>query len=154
HRMNRVEYANAIRDLLALEVDATTLLPADDWSNGFDKIAEFLGVSPGLRERYVAASAKISRLAVGDPETAPLDITYTLKGDLSQTATLDGQPLGTRGGTIIRHIFPLDGEYSIKLSLAKLSFGQVFGEGAECEELEVTLNGERGKLYRLEEVAV
>jgi Protein of unknown function (DUF1592)/Protein of unknown function (DUF1588)/Protein of unknown function (DUF1587)/Protein of unknown function (DUF1585)/Protein of unknown function (DUF1595)/Planctomycete cytochrome C len=152
HRMNRVEYANAIRDLLALEVDATTLLPADDSSNGFDNIADVLGVSPALLERYVAAAAKISRLAVGDPETAPLDITYTLKGDLSQTATLDGQPLGTRGGTIIRHIFPLDGEYSIKLSLAKLSFGQVFGEGAEGEELEVTLDGRRVKLYKLDEV--
>jgi Protein of unknown function (DUF1592)/Protein of unknown function (DUF1588)/Protein of unknown function (DUF1587)/Protein of unknown function (DUF1585)/Protein of unknown function (DUF1595)/Planctomycete cytochrome C len=152
HRMNRVEYANAIRDLLALEVDPVTLLPADDSSNGFDNIADVLGVSPALLERYVSAAAKISRLAVGNPETAPLDITYTLKGDLSQTGTLDGQPLGTRGGAAIRHNFPLDGEYLIKLSLAKLSFGQVFGEGAEDEELEVTLNGERVKLYRLDEV--
>jgi Protein of unknown function (DUF1592)/Protein of unknown function (DUF1588)/Protein of unknown function (DUF1587)/Protein of unknown function (DUF1585)/Protein of unknown function (DUF1595)/Planctomycete cytochrome C len=152
HRMNRIEYANAIRDLLALEVDPVTLLPADDSSNGFDNVADVLGVSPALLERYVSAAAKISRLAVGNPETAPLDITYTLKGDLSQTGALDGQPLGTRGGAAIRHNFPLDGEYLIKLSLAKLSFGQVFGEGAEGEELEVTLNGERVKLYRLDEV--
>jgi cytochrome c551/c552 len=152
HRMNRVEYANAIRDLLALEVDPVTLLPADDSSNGFDNIADVLGVSPALLERYVSAAAKISRLAVGNPETAPLDITYTLKGDLSQTGTLDGQSPGTRGGAALRHNFPLDGEYLIKLSLAKLSFGQVFGEGAEGEELEVTLNGERVKLYKLDEV--
>lgn len=152
HRMNRAEYANAIRDLLAVDVDATTLLPADDSSNGFDNVADVLGVSPALLERYVSAAAKISRLAVGDPETAPLDVTYTVKGDLTQTETLDGLPLGTRGGTLIHHNFPLDGEYRIKLSLAKLSFGQVFGEGAEGQELEVTLNGRRVKLYKLDEV--
>jgi cytochrome c551/c552 len=152
HRMNRGEYANAIRDLLAVDVDAATLLPADDSSNGFDNIADVLGISPALLERYVAAAAKISRLAVGDPETAPLDVTYTVRGDLSQTETLDGLPLGTRGGTVVRHNFPLDGEYLIKLSLMKLSFGQVFGEGAEGQELEVSLNGERVKLYKLDEV--
>src|SRR5579863_10040008 len=154
HRMNRGEYANAIRDLLAVDVDPTTLLPADDSSGGFDNIADVLGVSPALLERYVSAAAKISRLAVGDPETAPLDVTYTVKGDLTQTVTLDGLPLGTRGGTAIRHNFPLDGEYLIKLSLAKLSFGQVFGEGAEGQELEVTLDGQRVKLYKLDEVAM
>jgi cytochrome c551/c552 len=152
HRMNRGEYANAIRDLLGVNVDAATLLPADDSSNGFDNIADVLGVSPALLERYVAAAAKVSRLAVGDPETAPLDVTYTVIGDLSQTETLDGLPPGTRGGTLIRHNFPLDGEYLIKLSLTKLSFGQVFGEGAEGQELEVTLNGQRVKLYKLEPV--
>jgi hypothetical protein len=152
HRMNRVEYANAIRDLLAVEVDPSTVLPADDSSNGFDNIADVLGISPALLERYVTAAAKISRLAVGDPDTAPLDVTYTVKGDLSQDRTLDGLPPGTRGGTVIRHNFPLNGEYLIKLSLTKLSFGQVFGEGAEGQELEVTLNGDRVKLYQLEEV--
>ena len=154
HRMNRAEYANAIRDLLGVEIDPTTLLPADDSSNGFDNIADVLGVSPALLERYVAAAAKISRLAVGDPETAPLDVTYTVKGDLTQTTTEDGLPLGTRGGMLVRHNFPLDGEYLIKLSLAKLSFGQVFGEGAEGQELEVTLNGQRVKLYKLDQTAM
>jgi len=150
--MNRVEYANAIRDLLALEVDSSTLLPADDSSHGFDNIADVLGVSPSLLERYVSAAAKISRLAVGERDAAPAQVTYTVKGDLSQNQTLEGQPLGTRGGTTIRHNFPVDGEYLIKLSLLKLSFGQVFGEGAEGEELEVTLNGERVKLFKLDEV--
>jgi cytochrome c551/c552 len=152
HRMNRAEYANAIRDLLALEVDSSTLLPADDSSRGFDNIADVLGVSPSLLERYVAAAAKISRLAVGERDAAPLQVTYTVKGDLSQNQTLEGQPLGTRGGTTIKHNFPVDGEYQIKLSLLKLSFGQVFGEGAEGEELEVTLNGQRVKLFKLDEV--
>jgi len=152
HRINRVEYANAIRDLLALEVDSSTLLPADDSSHGFDNIADVLGVSPSLLERYVSSAAKISRLAVGERDAAPAQVTYTVKGDLSQNQTLEGQPLGTRGGTTIRHNFPVDGEYLIKLSLLKLSFGQVFGEGAEGEELEVTLNGERAKLFKLDEV--
>jgi len=154
HRMNRAEYANAIRDLLSLEVDASTLLPADDSSRGFDNIADVLGVSPSLLERYVAAAAKISRLAVGERDASPLQVTYTVKGDLSQNQTLEGQPLGTRGGTTIKHNFPVDGEYQIKLSLLKLSFGQVFGEGAEGEELEVTLNGQRVKLFKLDEVAM
>jgi hypothetical protein len=152
HRMNRVEYANAIRDLLSIDVDPSTLLPADDSSHGFDNIADVLGVSPSLLERYVSAAAKISRLAVGERDAAPVQVTYTIKGDLSQNQTLEGQPLGTRGGTTIRHNFPVDGEYVIKLSLLKLSFGQVFGEGAEGEELEVTLNGQRVKLFKLDEV--
>jgi hypothetical protein len=152
HRMNRGEYANAIQDLLAVDVDPATLLPADDSSNGFDNIADVLGVSPALLERYVSAAAKISRMAVGDPETAPTDVTYTVKGDLTQTGTLEGQPIGTRGGMLIHHNFPLDGEYAVKLSLTKLSFGQVFAEGAEGQELEVILNGQRIKLYKLDEV--
>jgi hypothetical protein len=152
HRMNRVEYENAIRDLLALDVDSSTLLPADDSSHGFDNIADVLGVSPSLLERYVAAAAKISRLAVGERDAAPAQVTYSVKGDLSQNQTLEGMPLGTRGGTTIRHNFPVDGEYSIRLALLKLSFGQVFGEGAEGEELEVTLNGQRVKLFKLDEV--
>jgi hypothetical protein len=152
HRMNRAEYANAIRDLLGMEIDPVTMLPADDSSNGFDNIADVLGVSPALLERYVSAAAKISRAAVGDPEISPLDVTYTVKGDLSQTSTIDGLPMGTRGGTAIHHNFPLDGEYLIKLSLQKLSFGQVFGSSAEGEMLEVTLNGERVKLYQLDDM--
>jgi hypothetical protein len=152
HRMNRVEYANAIRDLLSLDVDPSTLLPADDSSHGFDNIADVLGVSPSLLERYVAAAAKISRLAVGERDAAPAQVTYTVKGDLSQNQTLEGQPAGTRGGTTILHNFPVDGEYQIRLSLLKLSFGQVFGEGAEGEDLELTLNGERVKLFKLDEV--
>jgi mono/diheme cytochrome c family protein len=152
HRMNRVEYENAIRDLLALDVDSATLLPADDSSHGFDNIADVLGVSPSLLERYVAAAAKIGRLAVGERDAAPAQVTYTVKGDLSQNQTLDGQPLGTRGGTTITHNFPVDGEYVIRLALLKLSFGQVFGEAAEGEELEVTLNGQRVKLFKLDDV--
>jgi mono/diheme cytochrome c family protein len=151
HRMNRAEYANAIRDLLALEVDASTLLPADNSSHGFDNIADVLGVSPSLLERYVSAAAKISRLAVGDREPAAIQVSYAVSGDVSQNQTLDGQPLGTRGGTIIRHNFPVDGEYTFRLSL-KRSTGGVFGGSAPGEQLEVTLDGRPVKRFLLEEV--
>ena len=120
--MNRAEYANAIRDLLALDVDSSTLLPADDSSHGFDNIADVLGVSPSLLERYVAAAAKISRLAVGERDAAPAQVTYTVKGDLSQNQTLEGQPLGTRGGTTITHNFPVDGEYVDPAGAAEAQF--------------------------------
>jgi len=151
HRMNRVEYANAIRDLLAVDVDATTVLPADNSTRGFDNIADVLGVSPSLLEGYVAAAAKISRLAVGDREAAAKQITYPVKSDLSQDRTLDGQPLGTRGGTVITHNFPVDGEYTIRLSL-KRSTGGVFGGGAVGQQVEVTVNGQIVKRYLLDPV--
>jgi hypothetical protein len=150
HRMNRVEYANAIHDLLSLDVDASTLLPADNSSRGFDNVANVLGVSPSLLEGYVSAAAKISRLAVGDREAATKQITYTVKSDLSQNQTLDGQPIGTRGGTIITHNFPVDGDYDFKLSLKRVT-GGVFGTAAVGEQLEVTLNGQPVKRFLLEE---
>jgi cytochrome c551/c552 len=151
HRMNRVEYANAIRDLLSLDVDAATLLPADNSSRGFDNIADVLGVSPSLLEGYVSAAAKVSRLAVGDREAAAKQITYPIKGDLSQNQTLEGQPLGTRGGTVITHTFPVDGEYTFRLAL-KRSTGGVFGGGAVDQQLEVTLNDQVVKRFLLDPV--
>ena len=99
HRLNRAEYANAIRDLLALDVDAATLLPPDDSTPGFDNIADVLGVSPALLERYLTAAGEISALAVGDPSIRrPTSRTYRVRGDTSQTEHLEGLPLGTRGG--------------------------------------------------------
>ena len=153
HRMNRAEYANAIRDLLSLEVDAGTLLPADNSSHGFDNLANVLGVSPSLLERYVSAAAKVSRLAVGDREPAASQVTYTVDGEVSQNQTLDGLPLGTRGGTVINHNFPVDGEYTFRLSL-KRSTGGVFGAGAVGEQLEVTVDGQPVKRFLLEDVPV
>ena len=108
------------------------------------------------RRRCSSATSPRPRRSAGSRSAnatrRPAQVTYTVKGDLSQNQTLEGQPLGTRGGTTIRHNFPVDGEYLIRLSLLKLSFGQVFGEGAEGEELEVTLNGQRVKLFKLDEV--
>src|SRR5437588_6564379 len=111
HRLNRAEYANAIRDLIAIDVDASTILPADDSSEGLDNIAEVLGTSPALIERYVGAAAKISRIAVGDTDISPLSTTYKVRGDLTQENHIEGLPLGTRGGILIRHNFPVEGEY-------------------------------------------
>src|SRR5687767_2776695 len=99
HRLNRTEYANAIRDLLALEIDAASLLPAEDAASGFDNNAGLLSVSPTLLERYLSAAAKISALAVGDATLiGPASQTYVVRGDVSQSAHLEGLPLGTRAG--------------------------------------------------------
>jgi len=145
HRLNRAEYANAVRDLLAIEVDAATILPADDSSEGFDNIAAALAVSPALIERYVAAAGKISRLAVGNLLISPATVTYRVPGDLSQSEHVEGLPLGTRGGVLIRHTFPLDAEYSFKVRARSAGIG-VGGVGPSGEELEFVLNGERVKL--------
>jgi cytochrome c551/c552 len=145
HRLNRTEYTNAIRDLLAIDVDAATILPADDSSEGFDNIADALAVSPALIERYVAAAGKISRLAVGNLLISPATVTYRVPGDLSQAEHVEGLPLGTRGGVLIRHTFPLDAEYTFKVRARSAGIG-VGGVGPSGEELEFVLNGERVKL--------
>jgi cytochrome c553 len=145
HRLNRTEYANAVRDLLALDIDAATLLPADDSSEGFDNIADALAVSPALVERYAAAATKISRMAVGSILTNAFTTTYRVPGDLSQTQHIDGLPLGTRGGILVHHNFPLDAEYDIKVRARSGGIG-VGGIGVSGEELEVMLNGERVKV--------
>jgi hypothetical protein len=118
HRLNRVEYANAIRDLLALDVDVAALLPPDDSAAGFDNIADVLGVSPALIEGYAAAAAQISRRAIGSPTIGLDRTTYRVPGDVSQAAHVDGLPLGTRGGFVIRHTFPLDAEYDLQVGQA------------------------------------
>jgi hypothetical protein len=141
HRLNRVEYANAVRDLLDVTVDATTLLPADDSSAGFDNIASALSVSPALLSSYVAAAARISRLAVGDPSASSVVATYRAPRGLVQAEHLDGQPLGTRGGMSIRHFFPLDAEYEIRVARGGGGFGLEALGGDE--EVEITVNGER-----------
>jgi Protein of unknown function (DUF1592)/Protein of unknown function (DUF1588)/Protein of unknown function (DUF1585)/Protein of unknown function (DUF1587)/Protein of unknown function (DUF1595) len=143
HRLNRTEYANAIRDLLALDVDPSAMLPTDDASFGFDNIASVLGVSPALLERYLLASAKISRLAVGDPKIDPITDTYRVRSDVTQNEHLDGLPFGTRGGVLIHHNFPLDGEYVIKVKLLKSTVDLLFGNNAQDQLLEIALNGDR-----------
>ena len=141
HRLNRAEYANAIRDLLGLPVDTATLLPGDDASDGFDNIASALSVSAAHMQAYVAAAAEISRLAVGDPTTSAEIATYTAPRGLSQAEHLDGMPLGTRGGFLVEHVFPLDAEYEISIRRAGGGFG-LRAVGGD-EPVEVTLNGAR-----------
>jgi hypothetical protein len=113
HRLNRTEYGNAIRDLLALEVDVTELLPSDGGNFGFDNIASSLGTSPLLLERYLTAAQRISALAVGDPTVRPGTTEYSISREFSQSGHIEGLPLGTRGGTQVRHVFPADAEYKL-----------------------------------------
>ena len=143
HRMNRAEYANAIRDLLAIEVDPATILPPDDSLEGLDNLADVLGTSPALIERYIGAAAKISRIAVGNTDIQPLSVTYKVRGDVSQDKHIDGLPLGTRGGVVFRHNFPVDGEYLFKFSMLKVNFGPQYGQSAKNEQLEMSINGVR-----------
>src|SRR6185436_18619253 len=140
HRLNRSEYANAVRDLLALDIDVATLLPADASSEGFDNIADALGVSPSLIGSYVSAAMKISRRAVGDRTLTPTQITYTVPGALVQDKHIEGLPLGTRGGLLVRHTFPLDAEYEFSVSGAGPG-----GGGAGGTTIDVTLDGEQLK---------
>jgi hypothetical protein len=143
HRLNRTEYGNAIRDLLDLEIDAATMVPADDSAEGFDNIADVLGTSPALIERYIGAASKISRLAIGDTTMGPVSVTYKVRGDLSQDRHIEGLPIGTRGGIQIRHTFPVDGEYVFRFSLLEVNFGPRYGGAAKDEQIEMSVNGER-----------
>ena len=142
HRLNRSEYGNAIRDVTGLEVDAAALLPPDDESYGFDNNADVLGVSPSLLDRYMSASRKVSRLAVGDPSIKPVAETYKTRPDLSQDQRLDGMPLGTRGGVLVRHNFPLDGEYIVRVKLARNTVDVIRGL-EQPHQVETILDGER-----------
>ena len=148
HRMNRTEYANAIRDLLALDVDANGFLPSDDSSHGFDNMAGTLGVSPALLEAYMSAAGKISRLAIGDV-SAPSQTVYPVPEDTTQNYHVEGLPFGTRGGMLIHHEFPADGEYAFKVTTVKrgnMGNGRAFGDIAG-EKLEILVDGERVGLF-------
>ena len=142
HRLNRAEYANAVRDLLALDVDTATLLPPDDSAEGFDNIADVLGASPALLERYLSAATKISALAVGSPSITAEQETYRIRGDASQTGQNEDLPAGTRGGLLARHTFPLDGEYTFKVKLWMTNLGSIRGL-EDTHQLEIAVDGER-----------
>lgn len=138
-RLTRSEYKNAIRDLLALDVDVSSLLPNDESSHGFDNVT--VGeLSPTLLERYLSAARHISRLAIGGPLRSPAGTTITLPLDFTQEDHVDGLPFGTRGGAAIRHNFPLDGEYVIQLRLTRDRDEEVEGLNAP-HEVEVILDG-------------
>src|SRR5262245_52069771 len=144
HRMNRTEYANAIRELLGLEIDASAYLPADDSSYGFDNVASGLQVSPTLVEAYVSAASKLSRLALGH-ETAPNRKTYYAREDYSQEDHVEGLPFGTRGGLLAHHYFPADGEYVISWVPVRNTVGTLYGGDADHEQVELMIDGARIK---------
>jgi len=142
HRLNRVEYANAIRDLFSLDVDTSSLLPPDDAAYGFDNIADALSLSPILLERYLTAADKITSLAVGDPETQTAGQTFRIRQDASQDTHIEGLPVGTTGGILANVTLPLDGEYTFSIRLFRTNLGVV--RGLEyAHQIEYTVDGER-----------
>jgi mono/diheme cytochrome c family protein len=141
-RLNRAEYANAIRDLLDLEVDIGSLLPPDDSAFGFDNIGDMLVFSPTLLERYLSAADRISALAVGDPTTVVGAKTYMVKGDESQATQIEGLPLGTVGGVAVTHVFPLDAEYEFDLGLFRNNLDVIRGL-EHTHQIEISIDGQR-----------
>ena len=143
-RLNRTEYHNAIRDLLALDVDVSSLLPKDDVSHGFDNVG--VGeLSPTLLERYLAAAQKVSRLAVGSPLPSPGSYVVVLPADLTQEDHIDGLPFGTRGGTVVHYTFPIDGAYDVQVRLSRDRNENVEGL-TEPHQIELSLDGKRLEL--------
>jgi mono/diheme cytochrome c family protein len=150
HRLNRTEYANAIRDLLDLEVNGRSLLPADDVDqHGFDNIASVLSVSPALLEAYISSARKVSRLAVGDTKLVPVFETYSIPSALTQdTRMSEDLPFASRGGIAIRHRFPVDGEYLVKIKLRRQLYGYILGMGRP-HQIEVRLNRKRIQVFTI-----
>jgi hypothetical protein len=142
HRLNRTEYANTVRDLLSLNIDAASLLPPDDPAYGFDNISDALGLSPALQERYLSSAMKIGALAVGDPHVSAGSETYRIRQDLSQDQHIEGLPLGTVGGTRVDHNFQLDGEYLFQTKLYRTNLNIMRGLESK-HEVEFTIDGER-----------
>ena len=148
HRLNRAEYANAVQDLLGLEIDPSKYLPSDDSTRGFDNIAGALSISPALLAGYIAAAEKVSRLALGDVTEANL-ATYRVPSDTSQDVHVPGLPFGTRGGLIVRHEFPADGDYVFKIfpiNQGLMDNNRAFGE-IRGEKLELLIDGRRVHVY-------
>jgi hypothetical protein len=147
HRLNRTEYANAIRDLLAVDVDVSELLPADDTGYGFDNIGDVLQVSPLQMERYLAAAGKISRLAVGDTNIPVAYQTYPISHGLNQVDRMsESMPLGSRGGTAVEHRFPVDGQYEISVALMRGKADEFLGMGSD-RTIDLRLDNQRLALF-------
>ncbi len=151
HRLNRAEYRNAVRDLLALDIDVSAMLPADDISYGFDNIAGVQRMSPTLMERYLAAAQKISSAAVGASPRAATTETFLVPSDLRQDDRLEGLPFGTRGGARIRHNFSRDGTYIVRVQLTRY-LGASFDDIPafdQSQRLELSVDGTPVHVFEL-----
>ena len=150
HRLNRKEYTNAIRDLLALQIDGKSLLSADEADQeGFDNVASILSVSPALLEGYLSTARTISRLAVGDPTINPVADVFKIPTALVQDErTSEDLPFGSHGGTSIRYHFPLDGEYEIKVLLKRQLYLYIMGMG-EPHQIDIRLDGTLVKRFEV-----
>jgi hypothetical protein len=149
HRLNRTEYANAVRDLLEVKIDPATLLPVDDSAAGFDNVVSALKMSAALMEAYTSAAEKVSRLALG-VEKEPQKTAYRAVSEESGTRHKEGLPLGTRGGMLVRHYFPADAEYDIGFQPLRSWTGGLTGANLKGEKLEITIDGERVRLWDLD----
>jgi mono/diheme cytochrome c family protein len=149
HRLSRTEYANVVRDLLGVEIDAAALLPADDTSHGFDNNGDVLSVSPLLLEKYMAVARRISTQAVGDADVKTYTATYDVPRRLTQEDRMsEDLPFGSRGGLAARHTFPVDGEYAIKVRLMRNNDNYIRGLG-DRHQLDVRMDGKRLKLFAI-----
>src|SRR5262245_58395974 len=152
HRLNRAEYVNAIRDLLALEIDAKEMLPADDSGYGFDNIADVLTLSPGLFDRYLSAARRIARDAVGDPTTVRPVVATLARIPMFRVQSdrmSEDLPFGSRGGAAVRHHFALDGEYVLRINFHRGTMSGIIRGLQDINEVDVRVDGERVKLFTL-----
>src|SRR6267154_1839425 len=149
NRLNRTEYANTIRDLLALNIDVRDLLPGDDTGYGFDNIGDVLSVSPVLLEKYLLTAGKIARAAVGDPNMQPTVEAFEVSHGLKQRDRMDeALPVGSRGGAAVKHRFPVDGEYEISVNISRGRAENYLGLGRE-RQLDLRLDDQRLGLYTI-----
>jgi hypothetical protein len=149
-RLNRVEYAHAVKDLFGIDVDVNAFLPPDTISRGFDNVADVQAFSPALMEGYLRAASKVSALAIGDPDAVSSEAHYRVPKTASQLRRADGAPIGTRGGLSVLHTFPADGDYVFRMDLHGNADGFLFGGPTSGEQLEVSVNGERKALIEID----
>ena len=150
-RLNQAEYEAAIKDLLALDIDATDYLPLDTKSSNFDNIADVQLLSSTLLNSYLSAAAQISQLAIGDANIAPASPTYTNSGYTTQWERVEGAPFGTRGGISVVHNFPADGEYVFRMAFEHTTTGEYFGMTTRNEQIEISIDGERMALMEMDQ---
>src|SRR5688572_9645413 len=139
HRLNRAEYANAIEDLLGIRIDSSALLPKDDEADGFDNVASVLTVSPSFLDQYISAARVVTARAMGNPAARPGSTTYRPARGTDQAVRVEGLPLGTRGGLLVEHLFPADGDY--KLNIPNMAIAGYVRGMEYAHTLIVTIDG-------------
>ena len=149
-RLNRAEYARAVRDLVGVDIDADQFLPPDTISSGFDNVADVQTFSPALMDGYLRAASRVTSIALGDPDASPSEASYKLPKTASQLQRAEGAPLGTRGGISVVHTFPADGDYTFRIDLFAEPLGLLYGSTAKGEQLEVSIDGERAALFDID----
>ena len=145
-RLNRAEYSRAVKEMLDLDIDVTSMLPADTIVHGFDNVVDGQTFSPALMESYLRAAGRVASLALGDRDASAGESLYRVPKTASQLQRVDGAPFGTRGGTSVIHTFPADGEYIFRVELHGNACGFLFGGPAQNEQVEISVDGDRKAL--------